>query len=102
METGQILTLIGGIFSLAGGVLTLFGTALIAGLAGDLATGIVAAVGIWGVVVGAVMMLGAIMQNRTGAIIGLIFSILGLITLQGFVIGPILGIIGSAMDLGKK
>ena len=62
--------------------------------------------GIWGIVVGIVVILGgmAIQAGKifAGSATSLIFNGLGLVTGQGFVIGPVLGIIGGAVGFKTK
>lgn len=59
---------------------------------------------LWGIIVGVLLIVSATKYEKehNWALVGLIFSILGLITLQGFIVGPILGIIGSALAMGHK
>lgn len=65
----------------------------------------VAVIGVWGLVAGAVIVYSATKlsgsEGRKYSTAGLIFSILALVTMQGFVIGPILSLIGSAMARGE-
>jgi len=68
----------------------------------------IALFGVWGVVVGIILLLGANMlagknkeRARQGSMLVLIFGTLGLVTLQGFVIGPIIAIIGGAIAVGE-
>lgn len=60
---------------------------------------------VWGIIFGIISFIGAIMmQNsknlKTYGTLVLIFNIFGILSLQGFIIGPILGIIGG--NLGRK
>jgi len=102
MEAPGILNLIGGIITLLVGVFV-----AVAGAAAPLGAifgALVGAVGIWGVIVGLLLIVSAVKYEKSHgwAIIGLVFAILGLVTLQGLIIGPLLGIIGSALAMGKK
>lgn len=107
-STAFILVLIGGLITLVAGLISLIGTSFLAstmsslypaGVATMIGT-IGAAVGVWAIICGAVLTFGAFQirgkkDTKNWKIIILIFSILSLITLQGYIIGPILGLIGS-------
>lgn len=100
-----VLSLIGGIFTLLGGIViaavsSIFFFLPVAGAA-------IAAVGIFGLICGVLVILGAVWINsgekdkvRTGSILVLIFSILAWIgAAGGFVIGFLLGLIGAILGL---
>jgi hypothetical protein len=105
------LSLVGGIFILLGGIVTLvFDVILGVGLSlfGLGGIGIVSiALGVLGLVWGILVLVGAEMMNsgdvgkvRTGSTLVLIFSILSWFgSIGGFVVGFILGLIGSIMGL---
>ena len=59
---------------------------------------------LWGIIVGLLLIISAMKykKEKGWATADLIFSILGLITFQGLIIGPVLGIIGSAMAMSEK
>ncbi|GEM_PF-2765380 len=102
MKTPGILSLIGGIITLVIGIgITLLG-ALFASVAPGvgLFAAIAGIVGIYGIILGVILIVFAIKEeNRSLAIVALVLSIIGLITGQGFYVGPILGIVGSALAL---
>jgi hypothetical protein len=62
---------------------------------------------IWGIVVGVLTIWSADKigkggpDARTGVAIAAIFGILGLITLQGLIIGPVLSLVGAAVAYGE-
>lgn len=104
MKAPGVLLLIGGILVLiVGALVAMLGSAI-----GALGAGIFgAAVGVLGgiqIIFGVLLILSALRyeKKRSWAIIGLVISILSLVTLGGFLIGPILGIIGGAMALGRN
>lgn len=111
-----VLSLIAGIFILLGGI---FGA--IVGIIGGAAIGVIpgfgwlggliVALGLLGLIFGILVIVGAVMINsgerdkvKTGSIIVLIFSILSLFAggTGGFVIGFILGLVGSILGLTWK
>jgi Gpi18-like mannosyltransferase len=102
MKTPGILSLIGGLITLLVGVgITLLGAffASVAPGAGLFAA-IAGILGIYGIILGIVLIVFAFKEeNRSLAIVALVLSIIGLITGQGIYVGPILGIIGSALVL---
>jgi len=64
-------------------------------------------IGLWGILCGALIIVGYILaqdtKNRiTGFNLILVFSILALVTAQGWLVGPILGIIGAITGLVYK
>ena len=64
-------------------------------------------IGIWGILCGALMIFGYILarenkNRKNGFNLVLVFSILALITAQGWLIGPLLGVVGSIMGLIHK
>jgi hypothetical protein len=103
------LLLVGGILALVqAGVFGLLGAAfsVVPGI-GVFFAALGGAFAIWGIVVGIILIYSGVKIRRGGsgahtwAIVGLIFSILGLITVQGFIIGAILGLVGAALGLGE-
>ncbi len=105
MEAPGILNLIGGILTIIGGALFALVGSVVALVPLVSVFGALAAVfGLWGIIVGVLLILSAVKyeKEKGWATIGLIFSILGLVTLQGFLIGPILGIIGSALAISHR
>ena len=63
--------------------------------------------GIWGLVVGIVITVASILLRvenkfRLGSILLIVFSALGLITLQGLIIGPIIGLIAGILTQVRK
>ena len=95
--------------SLIGGILILLGGIVVAAIGGAFAffgAGFVIVVGVWGIICGLICILGATWINsgerdkvRTGSILVLIFSILGLFGGSGFFIGFLLALIGSILGL---
>ncbi len=111
---GGILTLLSGLFALSA---SLFATSLLLSAAGFgalmMATGtfgaLMIAAGALGVVCGALMIVAAMYINstdanqiRTWSVIGLVFTLIGIVSGGGFVIGFILGLVGSIMGLTHK
>ena len=78
------------------------------GSPGALASGFVAAIAIWGLICGAIVTLSALLlrlkpgQRQTWAILVLVFSILSFFGFGGFIVGAVLGIVGSVMTLRWK
>lgn len=109
-----VLSLIGAIIYLLVGIFIAAASALVGsmvGFAGAAMAGLaVAVVGGIGLVSGAIMLVGAIMMNssdrsrvKTGAILVLVFTLVGAIfTVGGFVIGFILALVGSILGLTWK
>ncbi|MDI6798755.1 MAG: hypothetical protein QMD12_02045 [Candidatus Aenigmarchaeota archaeon] len=103
-KTAYVLSLVGGIFTVIGGIVVLLlgASLMFIPVFGAIGMG----VGIWGLVCGILIIVGGVMINKgsakTGGIVALIFSILGLVTLQGFVVGPILGLVGGILALTTK
>ena len=109
-----VLSLIAGIIYLIIGLIVAAASSLVGSLSsvtGASAIGtVVAVVGGIGVVCGIVMIVGSLMMNsenrskvRTGAVLVLVFTIIGaLFTVGGFVIGFILGLVGSILGLAWK
>ena len=100
-NTGYALGMVGGVITLVVGILIAFlGAALTFFLAG-----IGAVLGAWGIIAGILMIVGSMMlkgkNHKNGSLLLLVFSILGLITMQGLLVGPILGLIGSIFALSK-
>lgn len=106
MKAGGILNLIGGIITLVVGAFSaVVGAAVASAIPGAGIFGAMAGIlGVWGIIVGLILIVSAFKYKKgnSWALIGLIFSILGLITLQGIFVGPILGIIGSALAMNEK
>ena len=110
MSAAYGLTIAGGIITLVMSIISAVVGSLVSALiplGGLFVGGLLIAVAIWGIIVGIVLIISAIMMKdskkaRTGSILGLIFSILGLVTGQGFFIGPILGLVGSIIAIKKK
>ena len=101
MEAPGLLNLISGIMILVAGILAGTFASYAIGLGWFSLFGAII-VG-WGIIVGLLLIVSGMKyeKNKNWAIVGLVFSILGLVTFQGFIIGPILGIIGSALALKK-
>jgi hypothetical protein len=120
-----ILSLVGGILVLLMGIMFLtIGTAFMGGTMGGyypgmmggyyypggagLVSSIIAGIGIWGLICGVLILLGAFMiYTRPGShgiwgIIILIFSLLSFIAGGGFIIGAILGVIGGILAIVWK
>ncbi len=111
-----VLSLIAGILILLGGILGaivgIIGGAMVGAIPGlGWLGGLIVALGLIGLIFGILVIVGAVMINsgerdkvKTGSIIVLIFSILSLFVggTGGFVIGFILGLIGSILGLTWK
>lgn len=110
-----VLSLIGGIFILLSGlvvavVLGIFGGAISMVPGMEFMGGAIALFGLLGLIFGILVIVGAVMMNsgvqskvKTGSVIVLVFSILSLVTVGGgFLIGFILGLIGSILGLTWK
>jgi hypothetical protein len=123
-RTASILALVGGMIIVLGGVIFIGVSAFViphlnfsnmtvpqgfnrANLPG-LVSGVVGAMGVVGLVCGAIVLVSATMllakvgQRRTWGILILVFSVLSFIGLGGFIIGAILGIIGGILTLRWK
>ncbi len=97
--------------TLAGGIIVLLGGVLMVAMGGVMAAFIpfigpfVALFGLWGLISGIIIIYSAYQfgkkEHRKYSTLGLIFSILALVTMQGFIIGPILSLIGTAMAHGE-
>jgi hypothetical protein len=100
MKTPGILLLVGGLLVLiVGGLVAALGSAFAMFGAGMFGAAVGALGGVQ-IIFGILLILSGIWAEKKGwAIIGLIISILSLITLGGLIIGPILGIIGGALGL---
>lgn len=78
------------------------------GTPGELVSGFVGALAAFGLACGAVVTLSAVLlrlkpnQRQTWAIIALVFSILSFFGFGGFIVGAVLGIVGSIMSLRWK
>lgn len=104
-----VLTLIGGILVLLYSiVLTIVGTALVS-LVSRSMSGYGSIYGIIGILIGLIIIVSAIMLNSTDktkirnwSIVALIFSIISLVFGGGFIIGFVLGLIGSILGLTYK
>lgn len=104
-----ILILLGGIY---GAIVGIIGGAIIGVIPGlGWLGGLIVALGFLGLIFGILVIVGAVMINsgerdkvKTGSIIVLIFSILSLFPggIGGFVIGFILGLVGSILGLTWK
>jgi hypothetical protein len=123
-KTASILALVGGVFIILGGALFVFVSAFVLpninfsnisvpnGLSSSaiptLVSGAVGVMGAFGLVTGAVVLVSAILllanvgQWRTWGILILVFSILSFMSLGGFIIGAILGIVGGILTLRWK
>ncbi len=110
-----VLSLIGGVFILLSGLAAALifgfigaGVAMVPGMAP--LGGAIALMGFLGLIFGILVIVGAVMINsgvqnkvKTGSIVVLVFSILSLFTVGGgFLIGFILGLIGSILGLTWK
>ncbi|MBI4181586.1 MAG: hypothetical protein HY520_01305 [Candidatus Aenigmarchaeota archaeon] len=99
------------LLSLVGGILVILGGVVVAAIGGALMPlpfvgSILIAVAIVGIIFGALMVYGSTLlgkkgQEKTGAIVVLVFSILSLIVGGGFIIGFILGLVGAILALKK-
>jgi hypothetical protein len=122
--TASIISLIGGIIITLGGVLFVAVSAFIlpslnygnlvipqnlpASAIPGLVSGFVGMIGIFGLVSGAIVLVSSVMlltgkgQPRTWSVLILVFSILSLFGLGGFLVGAVLGIVGGALALRWK
>jgi uncharacterized protein DUF6114 len=68
-------------------------------------SGLVGLMGAFGLVTGAIVLISSVMlltnsgQPRTWSVLILVFSVLSLVSLGGFVVGAVLGIVGGALVL---
>ena len=63
--------------------------------------------GIWGTLVGAVMIVGSVMllqedRFKMGSTILIVSGALALITLQGLIVGPVVGLLGGILTHSRK
>jgi hypothetical protein len=122
--TASIISLIGGIVITLGGLLFVavstfvlpninYGNLVLpqnlpASAIPGLVSGFVGMIGIFGLVSGAVVLVSSVMlltgkgQPRTWSVLILVFSILSLFGLGGFLVGAVLGIVGGALALRWK
>jgi hypothetical protein len=122
--TASIIALIGGIIITLGGVLFVAVSAFIlpslnygnlvipqnlpASAIPGLVSGFVGMIGIFGLVSGAIVLVSSMMlltgkgQRRTWSVLILVFSVLSLFGLGGFLVGAVLGIVGGALALQWK
>ena len=120
-KTASILSLVGGIIITLSGVLFLAVSALVlpnveyshvitppnlpASAIPGLVSGFVGLMGVFGLVTGAIVLISSVMllsnsgQHRTWSVLILVFSVLSLVGLGGFVVGAVLGIVGGALLL---
>lgn len=123
-KTGSILALVGGVLIMLGGVLFLFVSTVIiphvdfgnvttpshfnSANISSIASGVVGTMGAFGLVCGILVLISSILllanlgQPRTWGVVMLIFSVLSFLGLGGFVVGAILGIVGSVLTLRWK
>ncbi len=103
---GFVLTLIGGLFILGVSVLYGFFMSMFLSFGGGEFLGIFGGMVLAGVVSGILVIAGSILiysrKNIIGAILAIVFSLVGLAGLGGFFIGTILGVIGGILALVKK
>jgi len=122
--TASIISLIGGIIITLGGVLFVavsafvlptlnYGTLAVpnnlpASAIPGLVSGFVGMIGVFGLVSGAIVLVSSVMlltgrgQRRTWSVLVLVFSVLSLFGLGGFLVGAVLGIVGGALALQWK
>ena len=103
-HTEYLMALIGGLITLIVGIIaTIYGAIFVSVFQ---TMGIY--MGIWGMACGILIILGAYMfksekgSDRVGLLLMLIFGIGGVITLQGWIIGPALAIVAAALAFAKK
>jgi hypothetical protein len=101
-----VLLLVGGVLIVVGGLVIVAAGGLIPI---PLIGGLVAILGILGMVFGILVIVGAVMVNsgepgkvKTGSILGLIFGILSLVAGGGFFVGFILCLVGGVLGLTWK
>ena len=101
IKVSDTLLLTGGIVTIFAGLMSLFlGSSVeywFLHLSG-------AGISLWGIICGIIMLVGYTIskdkkKRNIGFSIALIISILALITFQGWIIGPLLGIIGSIVGI---
>jgi hypothetical protein len=123
-RTASIIALAGGLIITLSGVLFIAVSALVlpniayshinvpqglpASSIPGIVSGIVGLMGVFGLVSGAIVVLSAVRlltspgQTRTWSVLILVFSVLSLIGLGGFLVGAVLGIVGGALVLKWK
>jgi hypothetical protein len=123
-RTASILALAGGILMILGGVLFVAVSVFVLphvnftgvttppqlapGSIASIASGVVGVMGALGLVSGVIVLLSAVMllsnlgQRRTWGVLALVFSVLSLLGLGGFILGAILGIAGGILTLRWK
>lgn len=103
-HTEYFLGLIGGIITVIIGLITLIYGAIFI----DVFKNIGIYLGIWGIACGILIIYGSYYFNsekgsdKVGLLLMLIFGIAGVVTLQGWIIGPALAIIASVLAFAKK
>lgn len=102
-HTEYLIGLVGGIITLVVGILSIIFGAIWFSQFQNLGIYL----GIWGTGCGILILVGAAMfkrDNKTlvGPLLMLIFGILGVITLQGWIIGPVLAIIAAILAIANK
>jgi hypothetical protein len=111
-----ILSLVGGLIILISGIVFLMiGAAFMGSMMGALVPGltglvssVIAGLGIWGLICGVIILLGAYMiytrpdTHGMWGIIILVFSLLSFIEGGGYIIGAILGIVGGILAITWK
>ena len=102
-HTEYLIALVGGIITLVVGILELiFGT-----LWFSVFQNLGIYLGIAGMIIGVMIIIGAQMFKKdeksiTGALLMLIFGIVGIISLQGWIVGPALAIIAAILIMANK
>ncbi len=111
-----ILSLVGGLLILLSGIVFLMiGAAFMGSMMGALVPGftglvssVIAGLGVWGLICGVIILLGAYMiytrpdTHGMWGIIILVFSLLSFIEGGGYIIGAILGIVGGILAITWK
>ena len=102
-HTEYLMALVGGIVTLVVGILELIFGALWFSVFQNLGIYL----GIAGIIIGVMIIVGAQMFKRdeksiTGALLMLIFGVVGIISLQGWVVGPVLAVIAAVLILANK
>jgi hypothetical protein len=111
-----ILSLLGGLLILLSGIVFLMiGAAFMGSMMGALVPGltglvssVIAGLGVWGLICGVIILLGAYMiytrpdTHGMWGIIILVFSLLSFIEGGGYIIGAILGIVGGILAITWK
>jgi hypothetical protein len=102
-HTEYLMGLIGGIITFVVGIIaTIFGALWV-----SIFEKVGVFLGIWGMGCGILIIIGAYIfkkekKTKVGILLMLIFGIAGLITLQGWIIGPVLAIIAAVLALVKR